>query len=321
MSSNDDWLTRQRRMVKCPKHGLHFDPKMSTGCMRCLKERSKVRRRRRPQPLIILACILGMTIVLFRIFGPNLKPKEEALEGLAISEASAERALDPAVYRQNIESFEGALFASEVIKSSDLEGVRARIRSALSIFADALQLQGDGDSIAAREVEGLEAELAGSAWTYADLETLRDHWLRIRRRHFATAEWYHTPAASTRSAAAAQRASVAEYRDIANELANLLRQSSSEINDLTTVPGDRVQAWKILSDDLNSQLRDIAARRPSRPRADSDSSLLVAFQNLERAFNMARSLGAAAKPPTDASRVEDALRTAEQAVVGFEEAM
>ncbi len=320
MSSNDDWLSRQQRMVKCPKHGLHFDPKMSTGCMRCLKERAKIRPKRRPQPLIILVCVLGITIALFRMFGPDLGPQEERLEGLTVSDSSAERTLEPEPYRQNIESFEAALFDSETTKTSDLEVARERIRSAAGLFSEALQ-QADADVIAAREVAALVDGLDNSAWTFVDLEKLRDQWLRIRRRHFDDADWYHSPATSRRSVGATQRASLAEYRDIADELASLLRQGSSEVSGMSSEANERAASWRDFADDLNTRLRDIAARQPSRPRADSDSLLLVAFQNLERAFNSARSLGASKTPPPDASRFDEALRVAEDAVQGFEDAM
>lgn len=320
MSSNEDWLSRQQRMVKCPKHGLHFDPKMSTGCMRCLKERAKIRPKRRPQPLIILACVLGITIALFRIFGPDLGPQEERLEGLSIEDASAAQILEPGPYRRNIESFETILFDAETSKSPDLEVARGRIRSAVNQLSEALQA-GDADAIATREVALLADGLGTDGWTFVDLETLRDQWLRIRRRHFVDADWYHRPAASQRSAAASQRASLAEYRDIAEELAGLLRQGSSEISSMADESTQRVQSWQGFADDLNARLQDIASRQPSRPRADSDSQLLVAFQSLERAFNMARSLGASKAPPPDSSRFEDALRIAEDAVRGFEDAM
>lgn len=319
MDSKADWLERQQRMVKCPEHGLHFDPKMSTGCVRCLKERAKIRTRRAPQPLIILVCILGIAIVGYRIFGPRLTPQEDALEGLQVTDLAADRQLDPSEFRPAIEAFEQALFTTTVTSRSDLEGVRGRIASAADILRDAM-LQRHGDSVAAREFDALATDLAGPELTFVELETSRDRWLRLRRRHLMAADWLHAPPSSVRSATAEKRASVAEYRDIAFELAGLLRDGSSEVSGFAN-QDDRAQRWRDLAEYLNDNLRQLAERKPSRPRSDADDRLLVAFQNLERAFSKARALGSASSPPADAAGFDEALRFAEDAAQGFSDAM
>lgn len=318
MNPREDWLARQQRMVKCPQHGLHFDPEMSTGCVRCLKERAKIRQKRPPQMLIILLCILGIAVAGYRILGPRLSSQEEALEGLEITEAAADRKLDPADFRQAIESFEAALFNAEATSRSDLEATQNRIIATADILREALQKQ-DARAIATREVVALAGDVDGLDLNFIELEKLRDRWLRLRRRHLLAADWLHASASSGPPQAAEKRASVAEYRDIAYELADLLRDGSSEVAGLAGQE-DRGQAWQDLAEHLNESLRDITKRKPSRPRSDADDRLLVAFQNLERAFGMARSLGASSSAPSDASRFDEALRIAEDAIQGFSEA-
>lgn len=317
MNSREDWLERQQRMVKCPRHGLHFDPKMSTGCVRCLKERAKIRQRRPPQLFIILLCVLGIAVVLFRIFGPSLLPQDEALDGLEVSAASPDRPLDAEAYRPSIEAFETALFRSESTTSSDLQNTQGRISSTLELLDDTVQ-ERDGDTVASAEISALAEDAQDRRLSFARLESLRDRWLQVRDRHLTTAAWFYTPPASRRSVAAEQRASVAEYRDIAYELAALLREGSAEVAGLAGQE-DRNARWQDFTQYLNDTLRDITERKPSRPRADADARLLVAFQKLERAFGMARSLGAAKAPPSDTGRFEEALRMAEEAVQGFDD--
>ena len=53
MPDNNSWAERRQRMVKCKKHGLHYDPEMSTGCTRCLREAAKIRTTRPPQLVLI----------------------------------------------------------------------------------------------------------------------------------------------------------------------------------------------------------------------------------------------------------------------------
>lgn len=317
MSSNQDWLARQQRMVKCPRHGLHFDPKMSTGCVRCLKERAKIRTKRPPQFFIMLLCVLGIAVVLFRIFGPSLLPKDEAIESLDVSQQSADRQLDAEAYRPAIESFENALFRADATTRADLQVARGRIASAAEVMSDAIQ-QRDGDAAASREVSDLVDGIEGNNLTFDRLESLRDRWLRIRNRHLTGADWFYQPAGARQSTSVEARASVAEYRDIAFELSSLLREASSEVASLAG-QDDRNQRWQELTVYLNDQLRDITERKPKRPRSGSDDRLLLAFQKLEKAFNTARSLGGSSSPPNDASRFDDALRLAEEALQGFDD--
>ena len=42
MAEHQSWIERRQRMVRCKTHGLHFDPRLSSGCVLCVKEWAKL---------------------------------------------------------------------------------------------------------------------------------------------------------------------------------------------------------------------------------------------------------------------------------------
>lgn len=313
-TQRENWIERQARMVKCKRHGLHFDPKKASGCYLCLKERGQ--RRVGPKFLIILVSVLGMVVVVFRIFGPDLRPQEEALVGLEISEEEALAKISPEGYRQEMQAFERALFELNTRTSSDLDTAAAQISSTAIILRDTLNDR-DPESVAARAFDEL-ADVARGGLDYGSLERLRDDWLRFRGRHLESADWLHTPKGQIQQASHTQRAAAAEYRDIAYELVNLLQDGSAEASAMAG--SDDTEGWTYFMEGWKERLDSIVERKPKRPKTSAHPKVLQGFESLERALRQAYSLASGRTSPRDLGRFNDALATAEAALQAFDEA-
>ena len=316
MASNESWIERQQRMVKCRRHGLHYDPKLAGGCYLCLKERAKRRKPSTPKFLLLLSMILGLAVVLYRFFGPDLGPKEEALIGLEIEEAAPNRVLDPEDYRNEIQAFEQALFEAPSTTRDELAVTSGRIGSTARILRDTLQ-EHDGDAVAAVAMDALARAIPGTL-DFARLEKAREDWLRLRRRHLGSAPWFLEPPATVAGGVSAERrAAVAEYRDIASELVLLLQDGNAQALALVSTPDQ--EAWNTFMDDWRERLREIAARKPKRPRSGASSDVLLGFERLERAFSQARGLANGKSSPQQASGAfQRAYEQAEEAARAFD---
>jgi hypothetical protein len=281
MAENEEWAERRRRMVKCKKHGLHYDPKMASGCTLCLKETTKVPQRP-PQVTIILLCILGIAFAIFQIFGPD-RPgdEEEPLLGPA-PEAAEPSKLDPEPYRQPIEALEQALFA-EIDNDLDLAG--AGVTIAYSTRNLGAEIRRQGPEYAAYDADTIEkmGENVADAFTFRDLEKLKGDWLRTRQSVFSPASWFVTPALTgTRS----ERIAINEYSALASNLQALIEEGAAEAQsyvDSADFP-DRDQHWQEFQADWRERLGALWQQKPARPGADADPRILAAIQQLEQAF-------------------------------------
>ena len=317
MDPNVNWIERQQRMVRCRKHGLHYDPKMASGCYLCVKEAAKRRKPSAPKFLVLLLCLFGMALVLFRIFGPKLGPEEEALVGLEIDNPEVNRTLDPEDYRSEVTAFERALFEGSTSSLDDLRLASGQIRSSARILRTTLEDQ-DGDSVGAIAFSDLEQSIP-EAMAFADLERLRDDWLRLRNRHLGRADWFHSPAGRSQGASAEQRAAVAEYNDISRSLLDLLQDGNAQALALAGQASN--DEWRGFMDDWRERLGEIAARKPRRPRSGADPQVLIGFERLEKAFGQARSVaGSNASPQQAAGVFQQAASQAEEAVAAFDQA-
>ncbi|MEE8523980.1 MAG: hypothetical protein V3T72_08615 [Thermoanaerobaculia bacterium] len=281
MAENEEWAERKRRMVKCKKHGLHYDPKMASGCTLCLKEKTEIPQRP-PQVTIILLCILGMAFAIFHVFGPDSPgDEEEPLLGPAPDAVQASK-LDPEPYRQPIEALERALF-TEIDNDLDLAG--AGVSIAYSTRNLSAEIRRQGPEYAALDADTIEnmGQNIAEAFTYAGLEKLKSDWLRARQRVFSPASWFATPAlAGTRS----ERIAINEYNALAGNLQALIEEGAAEAQsyvDSADFP-DRDQHWQDFQADWRQRLGALWQHMPARPGAEADPRILVAIQQLENAF-------------------------------------
>ncbi len=320
MADNEEWAERRRRMVKCKKHGLHFDPKMASGCTLCLKESTKAPPQRPPQVTIILLCILGMAFAAYQIFGPKQVDEEDSYLGPP-DVAEAPSRLDAEPYRQPIQALERALFA-DVADEFDLSSAGASIaNSARSLGAEIRRLGPEAAAESAAAVAGL-GEKVGDTFSFRDLEQVKGDWLQIREHLFTPASWFARP---SRGGSRDQRVAFAEFSALADNLQSLLEEGAAEAQsyvDSADFP-DRDQRWEEFQADWRQRISELWRNQPARPGADADPGLLLAAQRLGTAFESARSLASGSSylsSGNPALLFDPALKQVEQARQSLEEA-
>ena len=284
MAEQESWIERRRRMVRCKTHGLHYDPELSSGCVLCLKEWSKLVPRRAPQFTIVLLCILGMAAILYRVFGPG---QTAGAAVIVEEEVAVDGRLDPEPYRQAIEAIEAGLFApvddgrvlvdagsSFATGSADLSVTIRRLDPESAETADLVAALGDATS------EGFD---------FAVLERLREDWLRLRGRRFLPAGWFLVPAMA---GTAGDRVLLAEHRELARGLRTLLYEGAAQAQALFDSENgvESGERWQAFAADWHQRIDDLWRDRPPRPSANAATELLIGIQELERAFQRTRAL-------------------------------
>lgn len=308
MSEQENWLDRQRRMVKCKRHGLHFDPKMASGCYLCLKEAAKRRVYKQPKFLVLLISALGMALVLYKMFGPEPPPNPEdaPLQGLTIEEERESTRFDPAPYRPTVQTFEEALFRSKVESSADLALTGPRLASAANTLRAAVDRDHPGSALAA-SLRDLEQGIPSAGFSHRHLKDARKQWLRIRGRYLEEAPWFEDPPEKQ----AAGKVPVAEYQTLASDLITFLEDGAAEARAM----GDSADAqrWKSFQSRWRERFKEMAVRSPARPPAEAAAELLLAYQSLDQAMRRADSLSRNPRFPGSDAPFEEALREARKA--------
>jgi len=320
------WAERRQRMVKCKIHGLHFDPEMSTGCARCLREVAKTQPQRAPQLVVILLCILGMAFILFYLFGPGRGTSTDLIDlGVASSTAPAADRLDPEPYREQVEALETALFRTPIDETDDMLIISADIAAtAADLSSTIVATDPTGGLTAADLIARLGQSVPTDQVVQGDIQKARDQWLRLRKQQLLPADWLFSPEAA---GAAGETTSAAGYSDVASSLRASIEDGLAEVQTLAdaaadTIPGTPppVEGWRSFARDWRQQLDSLESRLPARPSARDDGRLLAAIQDLEKALAQARALAAAANPPdAEDSRFNEAIDMALRAQQGFDE--
>lgn len=310
-------------MVKCKIHGLHFDPEMSTGCTRCLRDAAKAHPKRPPQLVLILLCILGMAFILLYLFGPGQRQIAPPDLGLAsLQDPDVER-LDPEPYRQPIQELETSLFQTPIDETDDLLVVSSAISSSTDNLSRRIL---ENEPRKGLTVADLIARLGQGVPTnqvaLSDVQRARTQWLRIRNERLLKADWFVEPSTSTEGS---DTTSIADYSAIASDLRFLIDDGLVQVQTLsdTTASADAVSregSWRAFTRDWNEQLTRLSSRMPARPSARADGRLLVAIQDLEQALSRARSLASESNlPSVSDNRFEDATNAALRAQQGFDD--
>ena len=306
MSEQENWIDRQKRMARCKRHGLHFDPKMATGCYLCLKEAARNRVYKRPKFLVLLISTLAAALVLYQIFGPEApeNPEDAPLVGLEIPEASDGllQKIDPGPYRGALETLEQVLFSGGLESRSDLSLAAQRLASASGNLRTAVSdAQPDAALIGA--LGDFRNKIPQGSFTARDLQKAQRLWLTIRGRHLEQAAWFRTPQEETGSSDLL----AAEYQTLTSDLISFLQDGLSEVQ-----YGDSSR-WKDFAGDWRRRFEELAKRRPRRPGADEAPAMLRAYQDLEKALRSADSLSRSAKAPSSVAPLEKALQDARKA--------
>ncbi len=319
------WAERRRRMVKCKIHGLHFDPEMSTGCTRCIREAAKAVPKRPPQLVVILLCLLGMASILFYIFGVQRDGDARALDlGVATSSNFPIERLDPEPFRPAIEALEISLFQTPIDETDDLLIVSSDIASqAAYLSTRIIEIEPTEGGTVADLVARLGQAVPSVQVTLTDIERARGQWLRLREQRMRPATWFYQPSQSGTSTDAI---SVADYSDIAAGLRSMLEAGSAEVqalNDPTLggIGSDNVSdRWRTFTRDWRQDLASLESRVPARPSAKADGKKLAAIQDLEQALRQLRTLASETSVPSATDRrFEDAVNLALRAQQGFDD--
>ncbi len=284
MAEQEKWFERRQRMVRCKTHGLHFDPQLSSGCVLCVKEWSKLLPQRAPQFTIVLLCVLGMAVILYQVFGPG-----RTVGGpLIVEEEPAEDPrLDPEPYRPVIETLETGLFTT-VEDRRDLADAATSFAAAARQLAGRIQRLDPSHAGTASAVAMLGAS-ASEELGFAELERLRDNWLRLRRHQYLSADWFRSPVAE---GSARDRVMLAEHREVARGLRALLYEAAAEAQSIADSEdgSEGQELWREFAADWRRRLDELWSGKPQRPSAAAASQYLIAIQELERAFQGTRTL-------------------------------
>lgn len=285
---------------------------------------------RGPQFLMVLLCVLGIALVGFKAFGPNLFRADtsdvfDAYSGSAgNSEASGAR-LDPQPMQSDLIRLETALFDPDQVDSLDLVVVNLQfeIERLLSRLSGADPRQ----TAAARSLERLADGLPESP----DLETLerfKSDWLRYRGEHFQHASWFRTPSAGNRPTGltyAAYREASSDLLRLAGRILTDTEAVLSERSALGTV-ADQEETLARMTSDWNSttqswreELRTIRATVPSQPDRPPSNEALAAIQQLDSAFRACEgALPSGLPSDSDIQTIEAALLRAQFATEAFD---
>lgn len=305
MAGRDSWVEHQQRLVRCKIHGLHYDPKLTSGCTICRKLAQP--KRRSPQLAIMLLLLLGIVFVLLQLLTPWLQPseteaelpaQEQELAGTVESRAPGRPPrLDPERYRSAIETIEATLFQPQ---TSDPSQIADQLESAGSRLSQDLESSGgDLGTAAATSIESLVERWQGSLATVQDVERAKLQWLQSRDRFFEEAPWFNHLVSDSGQV---DRRTLLAYREVAAEAETLLAEGHEQIqvrNDDDTTPAEtpveseaqspaRREWWSA----WRRRVEELSGRLPARPGAQASAPLLAAVAQLEQALNRLRQLSA-----------------------------
>jgi len=329
----EHWTVRRQRAVRCKIHGLHYDPKMTSGCSLCRKEGIKAQPRSRPQLIVFLLALLGLAVVGYRIFGPGgiggqgfAAAEVESPIRVETPEPSAP-ALDPEQYREQLEALEKALFEPE---AEELAAIGDDIVAATIRLTQAIRTQdpqaGRATADAIAEL-GRAVELEAEEFTLNDLEASRATWSELRLKHFGGVSWF---LAAPSELPPTDPAALVVYRSAIDELLSLVSEGSEEARTIAgsvASVGDeerdrRQEQWEEYARDWRQRLDQLQRRLPERPSSEDDAAILLATQKLEEAFTRVRALATDADLPNDhgfAARFDEAVMLAERARGAFDD--
>lgn len=323
MSEQETWVERRQRAVKCKIHGLHYDPKMHAACPLCRKGRIQKPVRKRPQLFFMLLALLGVTIILYRMFGPGSPelayvPTLQIREETLIADPQGIGQLDPEAYRSAFEAFERALFEPT---AANLDTIGEQIRVAGKNLSSALR-EGRADGAPhplVLDLEGLTAAINAEGFNTAKLESARQRWLATRQRYVRAATWLRGRLPTTDD-----RADFAVYQDVVSTLvgefegaAGQVRAHAEALREISPLTAENpdlerqqiLQQWRDFALGWQRRVAELRRQLPSRPSADASTTMLLAVQHLERAFQASEALArdfnlpmASFEPRLDAAR-------------------
>lgn len=326
MSAEDStWLERRRRMVKCKVHGLHYDPKLTSGCAVCRKEGLLPVEKAKPQFLVLLVTLLGLAIVGFRLSGPfatalaSMQLGEEQPAPVRRPPPPSEVTLDSERYRASLLRVEGAVFTPEAGPPVEMA---TRIADSLAaLHGEIAASQPVEGAAAAADLQGLGAEIVPEGFDLAILERVRGSWRALRRKHFESVDWFQRPWIEP---PAYDPAALALLDNVASELRGLVDEVAAQADQARrqvlppTEEARRLGQWGEVQREWRGRVDTLRARMPPRPTASAPVQVQLGVQSLEGAFDLAQSLEGSAIPTVD--RLEEVGAAADAARQAIEDA-
>lgn len=317
----EHWTVRRQRMVRCKVHGLHYDPRLTSGCAKCRKEGLiAAPPREKPQFLPLLLLVLAIVLIIYSVFLPGFRNPNVVQEELVPETLTAHK-LEPDGYREAIEKVETALYDNP---ATNLELMVDDARLALTALEE--ELRASPHQIghrAAKDVEDLKAYLPEDSATVQGFDQARSKWPAFRLRYFSTVSWFRPLMNADEED---DRVKLAAYRDLAGDLLALVGEGSARVEELSSVrvpsweDQDRpTREWQSYRKEWLGRVEALRSRLPDRPGIKADSEVLIATQRLEQAFSEVKSLADAKLDPGTASRFESVLSLTEKAHRSFDD--
>ncbi len=270
MSQETNWTQRRRRLVRCKKHDLHFDPGMTSGCALCRKE-EPLAHHKGPQILVLLLALLGVAVAAYQMFKPRPGEPGPARAPSIVALERGSQVLDPEKYRVPLMEFESVLFSAD---SANFDQLTLRLGDAANSLSSALHRQGNRHSESvAGQIESLTADFDSTPMNLTRLQSTRQRWRSLRQRHFDYAPWLHNAKTARRDS---EQTQLLALRNTAEQLLDLAWEGNSQATD-----GDNWATW---SSDWRQRIVDLRQDMPDRPGPSSAASTLLGFQELSRSI-------------------------------------
>ncbi|MEM8995381.1 MAG: hypothetical protein AAGF23_11380 [Acidobacteriota bacterium] len=283
-------------------------------------------KRRGPQFVMVLLSLLALSLILYRVFGPELLREDGEVISDTFEPATGNTdddgsRVDPESLRFEIESFERALFGGE--SASNLGELQSTIAAEASVLSDRIrQVSAEQPAFVdlGERFQSFLADLQGSSLELEKLADLRQDWVNLRDDALHTANWYAAP---PKDAFSQDTSFLIAYRESATSLLDLVDLARSEAESFSEMvaDGEPIQeSWREFERDFTEQLQDIERSIPAeRPSVEASTRLLAAIQQLERTVDFVRENVAIEPPryPLDARTYDRAADSAQQAVDAF----
>jgi hypothetical protein len=283
---DEHWTVRRQKAALCKVHNLHYDPRLTSGCILCRKE-GDTEPPPKPQFLNLLLIILALVMVVAKVF---VSATSAPVPATVIEEAVPDEALrlDPELFRPALTAVDTSLYAS---RKSEIAVMGEDLRAALTTLErELLESPLAAAPTAADDVRELIDKLP-DILDLGFLQNVREAWPPLRAANFARASWFRYPVASHGE----DRAVLAAYQDVTSNLAGLVEDAASHAEVLSEPvmsgfgdTGDetarREQQWASSGAEFRQRLEALRSRLPDRPDTSAGAGFLVATQALEKAF-------------------------------------
>lgn len=282
-------------------------------------------KRRGPQFIMVLLSLFALSLIFYRLFGPELLREDDEVVNDTFASTEMEDALntrvDPEPLRSEFEAFERSFFGAESARG--LEDLKNTIVADAYALSDRVrQLADESPRLTAvgTRLQTITAELQNPGFDLDLLADLRQGWVDSRAAVFRRADWFSFPADTFSEDVTYQVA----YRDAASTLLELTEFARAEAESFSEYVADGESIddpWRDFERDFTEQLREVELSIPvERPGVKASSQLLAAIQKLERTVDFVREQVAIEKPrsPLNSQPYDRAVNSAQEALDAFD---